>query len=143
MRLTSFTDYSLRVLIYLGLRRERLATIAEIAAAYGISKNHLMKVVHHLGQQGYIDTLRGKSGGIRLARPPAEINLGELIRATEASTVLVECFAPDASECRIEPVCALRGILERSLKAFYAVLDDYTLADVLRNSDRLAALLRG
>jgi Rrf2 family nitric oxide-sensitive transcriptional repressor len=142
MRLTTFTDYSLRVLIYLGLQRERLATIAEIADAYGISKNHLMKVVHHLGQQGYVDTLRGKSGGIRLARPPEEINLGMLVRATEASTELVECFAPDSSDCRIEPVCALRGILERSLKAFYAVLDGYTLADVLHNGDRLALLLR-
>lgn len=142
MRLTTFTDYSLRVLIYLGLQRERLATIAEIAAAYGVSKNHLMKVVHHLGQQGYIATLRGKSGGIRLARAPGEINLGALVRATEANTDLVECFAPGDSDCRIEPVCALRGILKRSLQAFYTVLDDYTLADVLRNRDQLDVLLR-
>ncbi|MBI5041321.1 MAG: Rrf2 family transcriptional regulator [Gammaproteobacteria bacterium] len=141
MRLTTFTDYSLRVLIYLGLRDNALATIGDIANAYGISKNHLMKVVQFLGQQGYIETQRGKSGGLRLARVPEQINLGGLVRDTEAQTVLLECFAPEPSECRIEPVCALRGILTRSLQAFYAVLDEYTLADVLHNRTQLTQIL--
>ena len=141
MRLTTFTDYSLRVLIYLGLRDNRLATIADIATAYGVSKNHLMKVVHFLGQQGYLETQRGKSGGLRLARPPGEINLGRLVRDTESNTVLLECFEPETSECRIEPVCALRGILNRSLQAFFGVLDAYTLADVLSNRTQLVQIL--
>lgn len=140
MRLTTFTDYSMRVLIYLALHPDELVTIADIAEAYGVSKNHLMKVVHYLGQQGYLETVRGKSGGVRLARPPAEINLGSLVRATESSSSLVECFAPGGSECRIESACVLRGILHRSLQAFFGVLDEYTLADVMRNRDKLAAL---
>ena len=143
MHLTTFTDYSLRVVIYLGARDNRLATIGDIAEAYGISKNHLMKVAHFLGQQGYLDTQRGKSGGLRLARAPADINLGQLIRATESNTILLECFEPASSQCKIEPVCALRSILARSLQAFFAVLDEYTLADVLQNRDQLAELLYG
>ena len=142
MRLTTFTDYSLRVLIYLGVQDDELATISEIAEAYGISKNHLMKVVHFLGQHGYVETLRGKSGGVRLARPPEEINLGKLVRTTEINTALVECLAPDPSDCCIEPACALRGILQRSLQAFYSVLDEHTLMDVLRNRSGLQSLLR-
>ena len=143
MRLTTFTDYSLRVVMYLGARDNRLATIGDIADAYGISKNHLMKVVHFLGQQGYLETQRGKSGGLRLARAPTDINLGRLIRATESNTILLECFEPASSQCKIEPVCALRGILARSLQAFFAVLDEYTLADVLQNREQLAELLYG
>lgn len=141
MRLTTFSDYSLRVLIYLGLRDNARATIGDIATAYGISKNHLMKVAQFLGQQGYIETLRGKHGGLRLARAPEQINLGALVRATEAHTALVECFEPQSSACRIEPVCALRAMLTRALQAFFAVLDGYTLADVLRNRDQLTQIL--
>ena len=141
MRLTTFSDYSLRVLIYLGLRDNARATIGDIATAYGISKNHLMKVAQFLSQQGYIETLRGKHGGLRLARAPEHINLGALVRATEAHTALVECFEPQTSACRIEPVCALRAMLTRALQAFYAVLDEYTLADVLHNRDQLAQIL--
>jgi Rrf2 family nitric oxide-sensitive transcriptional repressor len=100
-----------------------------------------MKVVHFLGQQGYIETQRGKSGGLRLARAPGDINLGRLVRDTEANTVLLECFEPETSECRIEPVCILRGILGRSLQAFFAVLDEYTLADVLSNREQLVQIL--
>lgn len=142
MRLTTFTDYSMRVLIYLALHPNELVTIADIAEAYGVSKNHLMKVVHYLGLQGYLETVRGKSGGVRLARPPAEINLGSLVRATESSSSLAECFAPTGSECRIEPACVLRGILHRGLQAFFGVLDEYTLADAMRNRDKLAVLLK-
>lgn len=139
MRLTTFSDYSLRVLVYLGLRGGQLATVGDIAAAYGISANHLMKVVHHLGKEGYVETLRGKGGGMRLARGPAQINLGELVRRSEERR-LVECF-DGRSTCRIDSACALRGILGEALESFFAVLDRYTLADLLRPQRRLAKVL--
>jgi Rrf2 family nitric oxide-sensitive transcriptional repressor len=141
MKLTTFSDYTLRVLIYLALRDDRLSTIGEIADAYGISRNHLMKVVHYLATGGYLQTVRGKGGGVRLALPPQEISIGALVRETESNTVLVECFDPDHSECTIEPACALRGMLRQALEAFFSVLDGYTLADILRNRSRLASLL--
>ncbi len=141
MRLTTFTDYSLRVLMYAGLHRERLVTIAELAEAYGISANHLMKVVHFLGQQGYLETVRGKGGGVRLARDPAAIELGELVRHTEVSDALVECFAPETSSCRITPVCRLKGVLARAQAAFYAELDRHTLAELIESPAALARAL--
>jgi Rrf2 family nitric oxide-sensitive transcriptional repressor len=139
MRLTTFSDYALRVLIYLGVREGELATVAGIAHAYGISANHLMKVVQHLGQKGYIETLRGKGGGMRLAREPSSIALGELMRSTEERR-LVECFEP-GSQCRIESACALRAILGEALESFFAVLDRYTLADLLQPSRKIARIL--
>lgn len=141
MKLTTFSDYNLRVLIYLALRKDGLSTIGEIAAAYGISRNHLMKVVHYLGTEGYLETVRGKGGGVRLAMAPEHINIGGLVRQTESSTVLVECFDPDHSSCAIEPACALHGMLRQALESFFEVLDRYTLADILRNRARLARLL--
>lgn len=142
MRLTAFTDYTLRVLMYLGLHRDRLCTIAEIARAYGISENHLMKVVHYCATRGLVETVRGKGGGVRLARPSSEIGIGALVRATEEDIALVECFAPSGSECRVAPACVLRGALREAQEAFYAALDRYTLADLLRPAPRLAPLLR-
>jgi len=130
MRLSSFSDYSLRVLMYLGVQCDRLATIAEIAGVYGISQNHLMKVVHQLGRQGYIETVRGKGGGIRLGKPAAEIPLGELIRQTEGDWALVECFST-GTQCQIHGACRLPPILDEALAAMFGVLDSYTLADLL------------
>jgi len=141
MRLTTFSDYTLRVLVYLGVHDEGLVTIGEIAAAYGISENHLMKVVHYLGQQRYIETVRGKGGGMRLARAPGKINVGELVRGTEENLKLVECFDRKASDCRIEAACVIRGVLGRALEAFFGVLDGYTLADLLVPRPRLLRML--
>lgn len=139
MRLSAFSDYSLRVLMYLGAQTDRLATIAEIAAAHDISKSHLMKVAHQLGRGGYIETVRGKGGGLRLAHEPQEIVVGEVIRQTESDFTLAECFA-DKSTCRIQGACCLPTILNEALKAMFLVLDGYTLADLLRTPGKLMPL---
>jgi len=141
MRLTTFSDYSLRVLMYLGVHTGRLATIGQIAAAYHVSENHLMKVVHRLARHGYIETLRGKGGGMRLGRPPEQINLGEVVRRMEENLTLVECFDMTSSACRIEPACVLKGILARAMDAFFAVLDRHSLADLLATEPELTRVL--
>ena len=141
MRLTTFSDYTLRVLMYLGVRRGELVTIAEVAEAYGISENHLMKVVHFLAQQGYVETLRGKGGGMRLAMAPEDIGIGELVRGTEESLALVECFDAEHSQCNIAPACVLKGVFRKAADAFFAELDRHTLADLLRPAARLARML--
>jgi len=141
MQLTLYTDYSLRVLIYLGTHPERLATISEIADAYGISRNHLVKVVHHLGQAGYIHTVRGKSGGMRLEKAPEEIVIGQLVRKTEPHMNLLECFDMEINTCPIATACALKRALYQAKHAFLDVLDDYTLADVLRSSGSIGSVL--
>lgn len=142
MQLTRYTDYSLRILIYLAVHQEQLSTIEEIANAYGISKAHLMKIVHQLGLAGYVQTVRGRGGGLRLARPPEEVRLGEVVRYTEETMAVVECFDPRTSHCRIEPVCGLRAVLHEALDAFLRTLDGYTLADlVARRRKSLARLL--
>ncbi len=140
MKLTSFTDYTLRVLMYLALHQERLATIQGIAGAYGISENHLMKVVHHLAKSGVIESLRGKGGGIRLALPPEQIRLGAVMRAAEGDGPVVECFGEN-NACRITPVCKLIPILAEAFDALYAVLDGYTLADLVAQPASMAKLL--
>lgn len=142
MRLTMYTDYSLRVLIYLGLRdREQLSTIQEIADAYQISKNHLMKVTYDLGQYGFIETIRGRGGGIRLAMEPESINIGAVVRKTEEDFHLVECFNPDNNLCKISADCRLKGVLAEALKAYLHVLDQYYLSDVLLSKDTMISLL--
>jgi len=131
LRITQYSDYGLRVLIYLAVRPDQLATIDEISAAYAISKAHLTKVVHQLGRAGLLETVRGRGGGIQLARAPEEISIGAVVRETESRMDLVECFDPSSSACRIEPLCGLRGVLGEALDAFLATLDRYTLADLI------------
>jgi Rrf2 family nitric oxide-sensitive transcriptional repressor len=140
MRLTAYTDYALRVLIRLALQPERLTTIADIAKGYGISENHLMKVVHQLGVAGMIDTVRGRNGGLRLRKPPAAISVGQVVRLMEPDMDIVPCFN-DASACVIEPACLLKGVLTEARDAFLTVLDRYTLADIAKPRRRLSALL--
>ena len=142
MRLTVHTDYALRMLTHLGVLEGRTATIEEVAAAYGISRNHLMKVAHRLGKAGFVETIRGRGGGLRLARPAAEIGVGAVVRATEEDFALVECFPPLQKDCSIWPACSLRHVLAEALEAYFAVLDKHTLADLLQNRTQLSALLR-
>jgi Rrf2 family nitric oxide-sensitive transcriptional repressor len=142
MQLTRYADYSLRVLIHLAVTPKPLATIQEIAGAYGISHAHLMKVVQHLSALGLVETVRGRSGGLRLARPPEDVNVGRLVRDTEENLALVECFRDDG-HCAIESMCLLRRALHEALDAFLAVLDRYTLADLIaRRRKPLAELLQ-
>jgi Rrf2 family transcriptional regulator, nitric oxide-sensitive transcriptional repressor len=141
MKLTTFTDYSLRVLMYLGMQQERLATIAEIATVFDISEHHLTKVVHFLGKAGWLANVRGKGGGLALAVPPTQIRIGDVVRATEGSPVGGECFEPDGGHCCIAPVCRLQGVLGQAFDAFQAVLNRYTLDDILANRDALAEVL--
>jgi Rrf2 family nitric oxide-sensitive transcriptional repressor len=141
VKLTTFSDYTLRVLIYLALNRERLATIPEIAAAYRISENHLMKVVQHLARTGDIESTRGKGGGIRLAREPAEIRVGQVVRASEGEAPIVECLSEDGGTCCIAPACRLTGALLRAFDALYSTLDEYTLADLVGTPRKLSQLL--
>jgi Rrf2 family nitric oxide-sensitive transcriptional repressor len=128
VKLTRYTDYALRVLMHLAARPDRLSSIGEIARSYGISQNHLMKVVHDLRKAGYVDAVRGRSGGIRLARPPTEINVGAVVRHTEEGFDLVDC-----GSCVIAPACGLTGVLGEALGAFMRVLDSYTLGDLTAN----------
>ena len=142
MRLTVHSDYSLRVLMYLAAFPDRLATIEQIASAYGISQNHIAKVVQTLAQHGFIETLRGRNGGIRLALPTQEITVGAVVRATEESFDVVECFRTE-NTCCVTPVCSLQGALRGALEAFLHVLDEWTLAELVTSTSRrrLANLL--
>ena len=141
MKLTAFTDYSLRVLIYLAAEPDRRATVAEICAAFDVKANHLTKVVHHLARRGWVSTVRGKGGGLVLARPAKDISVGAVVRDAEGQAVPAECFAGGQSRCVIVSCCRLKGVLAEAVQAFYAVLDRYTLADITRNPDQLAAIL--
>ena len=138
MRLTLDTDYAMRTLLHLGARPEELCSIAEIARGHGISQNHLMKVVNELGRAGFVASLRGRSGGIRLARPAAEINVGAVVRRMEEDFNLADC-----GHCVIAPACGLSLVLGEALGAFLAVLDRYTLADLLGRRQEMLRLLIG
>lgn len=141
MRLTTFTDYSLRVLMYLAVRPEGRSTIAGIATAFNISENHLTKVVHFLGREGYLVNTRGRGGGLALALAPADINIGEVVKTTEGGDVPAECFEPRTNCCTITPDCQLKSALAEAVKAFYAALGKYTLADAVKNRGALVKVL--
>ncbi|MGO8754605.1 MAG: Rrf2 family transcriptional regulator [Gallionellaceae bacterium] len=132
MRLTLYTDYSLRVLIYLALEKDEVVTISELADFYKISRNHLVKVVHNLGLSGFILTTRGKHGGIRLARSPDDIVIGEVVRETEPDFDLLECFNPAEDHCVITRSCGLKSVLLDARNTFLGILDQYTLADIVK-----------
>lgn len=141
MRLTVYSDYSLRLLMYLAVRTERLSTIQEVAKAYGMSANHLMKVAHQLGQAGYIDTVRGRSGGLRLNRSASEIGLGNVLRHTEPDMDIVPCFQPDNEDCPLRRACSLKIALQRARQAFLAVLDEYSIGDLVANPGPMRTML--
>ena len=132
MRITQYTDYALRVLIYLGLEADKRSTIGEIAERYVISRSHLMKVVNQLVQEGFVEGVRGKGGGIRLARPAEQIRIGDVVRKIEPDLAIVECFGA-GNQCVITPACDLKRALYEALQAFLKVLDGYTLADFLNH----------
>lgn len=143
MRLTLYTDYSLRLLMHCAVRQGALVTIQEVADTFGISKNHLMKVAFELGRKGYLETVRGRGGGLKLARPADRIRLGEVVRAMEEDLGPVECFDPATNTCPIIAACRLKGALGRALNAYLAVLDGYTLADLSgRNNPALSRALK-
>lgn len=141
MRMTAFTDYGLRVLIYLAVHEGERVTVAMIRDAFDVSESHLVKVVHFLGKAGYVTTVRGRGGGLRLALPPQRINLGAVVRATEPDPMPAECFDPSTSACRIVPVCRLRAVLGEAVDGFHAVLDRHTLADLVANRPALVRRL--
>ena len=141
MKLTTFTDYSLRMLMYLAVEPPRRATIAQIAEAFGISESHLTKVAHHLGRHGWLANVRGKGGGLQLALAPGQIGVGAVVRVCEGGEGPAACFGAQPSDCVIGAVCRLRGMLDEALRAFYLVLDRYTVADLARDPQALVRLL--
>jgi Rrf2 family nitric oxide-sensitive transcriptional repressor len=141
VQLTYYTDYSLRVLMYLAIAPERMANISEIADRYGISRNHLVKVVHNLARGGFIRSYRGKGGGIELARAPAQINVGDVARYTEGPLKPVECFDVERNRCVIANSCGLAEIIAEACANFFATLDRYTLADLVKKRARLSKIL--
>lgn len=141
MRLTDNTDYTLRTLIYLALHPDELVTIQQIAEAYDISRNHLMKIVNELSRRGLVNTVRGRNGGLHLARPAEEINIGAVVRQSEPDFTLTECFDKVNNNCVLTPSCVLKNAMREALGAFFRVLDGYTLADVIANERQIRKLV--
>ncbi|MCE9600729.1 MAG: Rrf2 family transcriptional regulator [Gemmatimonadetes bacterium] len=141
MRLTRHTDNALRSLIYIALHDDSPSRITDIARRMGMSEDHAAKVIARLAELGFVNTVRGRSGGVRLARPAEQINIGQVVRATEDNLDLVECFDPSTNRCPIAPSCVLAGALDEALKAFLSVLDRYTLADLSAKPRVLERLL--
>jgi Rrf2 family nitric oxide-sensitive transcriptional repressor len=141
MRIATYTDFALRLLMYAAVRHPAFVTIKTAAEAYGISKNHLMKVAHELSVAGYLETQRGRNGGIRLGRAARDIDIGAVVRLAEKDTVLVECHDPARNTCLLAPVCKLKHVMWEAQEAFYAALGRYTLADLVRKPKALDALL--
>ena len=141
MKLTKFSDYSLRLLIYLAVHRDRVVSIREVSRAYGVSPHIIVKAVQLLVEEGAVASVRGRQGGLRLDKSPSEINVGRILRRTEPDLDLVECFSPATNTCRIAPACGLKGVLMDARKAFLDVLDAHTLADFLPRAPTLIRLL--
>jgi Rrf2 family nitric oxide-sensitive transcriptional repressor len=141
MQLSTYSDYSIRVLMHAALRAPERVTVDEVAAAYGISRHHLVKVVHDLGRSGYLETHRGVGGGFTLALPPEKICLGEIVRLGEETESVIECTDKNNQSCRIFPVCRLKGVLGEAAAAFFAVLDRYSLADLLKQPSKMKSVL--
>jgi Rrf2 family nitric oxide-sensitive transcriptional repressor len=131
VQLTAFTDYALRVLVYAAVHRDKRCLTADAAGTFGISRHHVVKVVNGLGHLGFLDTTRGRDGGFALAQPPERITIGEVVRRTEASTAIVECFDPRTNTCPLMPACGLKDALGEAFAAFLSVLDRRTLADLV------------
>ena len=140
MRLTNFSDYALRLLIFVATKPDELVTIAEVSKAYGISKNHLMKITNTLAQGGFVETVRGAKGGLHLAKPASAINLAAVVRLTESGSDLVECFNPSTNTCVINHVCSLKHVLHDALESFYKTLAQVTLAELVVRSQDLSAI---
>ncbi len=141
MRLTTYTDYALRVLMHVALKDGELVRVADVAKSFDISRNHLTKVVHNLGAQGYLSTVQGRNGGVRLACAATEINVGQVVRDFEPDLTLVECFDSETSGCRIQPACVLKQALKDAESAFMHHLNQVTLSDIVRPRRRLQSLL--
>lgn len=141
MQLTLYSDYSIRVLLYLSTKPESPSTISEVAESFKVSRNHLVKVVHNLSLNGYIRTTRGKKGGMILGRPPESISIGELVRKTEPDFRIVECLGEEPSRCPIDEVCSLKFVLRSACDAFLKELDRYTLSDITENRALLRPIL--
>ncbi len=141
MKLTQYTDYGLRALIALAVAPDSRHTVTGISSAYGISRNHLVKVVARLSELGYVETTRGKGGGVRLARPPEQIRVGQVVREMETGLGVVECLGKDGGGCVISPVCELKGLFDEATQAFLSALDDHTLSELVRPRVPMARLL--
>lgn len=141
MQLSAYSDYSVRVLMQTALRHPERVTVDEVAGTYGISRHHLVKVVHDLGRSGYLVTRRGIGGGFTLARPCEEIRLGDIVRLGEESETVIDCKDKDNRVCRIFPACRLKGVLDEAARAFFVVLDGYTLADLVKQPAKMRAVL--
>lgn len=141
MRLSAYSDYSLRVLMYAALRRPGRVTVDEVAEAFGISRNHLVKIVHDLGRSGFLHTQRGLGGGFTLVRPPEQIRVGDIVRLGEETDTVIECVDKPNRPCRILPACRLKGVLDEAAAAFFVVLDDCTLAALVQRPAQMRTVL--
>jgi Rrf2 family nitric oxide-sensitive transcriptional repressor len=142
MKLSAYSDYSLRLLMHAALRSPERVTVKEVAQTFGISRHHLVKIVHDLGRSGYLQTQRGIGGGFTLARPSERICLGDIVRLGEETETVIECMDKPNHRCRMFPACRLKGVLDEAAAAFFRVLDCYRLSDLLKQQSKMRAILQ-